>query len=272
MSDNRAIATRQEMEEFFNSMQFEIRYEEHISKAGNKSNNIVLYFTPFTGKYLNYVKKYTRQKVNNKRFGPGSDAIYLGLCSRKLTSAGLEFKHLHRPWYFRKKNKLRWELGTRKEIPSSPEHWNGIIERSMDEPNYRWVFPVGFRGAVHRKWAQKEETRNMVDRFYFHPTSRFWCSYVYMRRLFLLPLTLTEAARGYKVFFDIDGEWSKKQSEEQSYDASMSMGVNPRNNILVNSDGVCGYIEWINNKRFYTDNCIRGPEFISHKNPLVYKY
>ena len=271
MSYEITTATAEEMHQFLSTMQFDIRYEKHTSKAGNVSNNIVLYFTPFKGKYLNYIKRYCPQKRSSKSKGPGGNVIYLGLMFRNISKSQLNFDRLHKPWYFRKKKKLQFTLGYashEEAVEGKFQHWNATITDTATRTNWRWVCPV-----CHKRSSNKFiDTYNWFE--YNDNKAPSHSSYVYMRRLFLLPLTLTEAARGYKVFFDIDAQAEYRHT----YDANDKIMGNCHrvNSLLSRTDGICGYVEFLNT-RYYTKNCLRGSllarsyKLVLHRNPLYYK-
>ena len=107
----------------------------------------------------------------------------------------------------------------------------------------KWIFPVTYKGSKPMYISYNANAVGLPK------------YYKYVRRAFLLPLTQTEAARGYKIFFDVFNR------------------LRP----LPNNNGVCGYI--LGNGIYYSSNCLRGKikyDFVSikltsHPNPLFYK-
>lgn len=115
--ENRAMATDEEMAEFIKNMDFTIKLEVHQGPHG-PAPHIVLYFTPFTGKYANYVKRWEAKPfiVNNNgdyrtRRGPGGRSIYLGLAWHVERRVGLNshtvFPHYGREGYPNKEFVIR---------------------------------------------------------------------------------------------------------------------------------------------------------------------
>lgn len=51
-----ALPTEQELKDFFANLNMHLAVEDHQGTSGNVQKNLVLYFTPFRGKYLNYVR------------------------------------------------------------------------------------------------------------------------------------------------------------------------------------------------------------------------
>lgn len=51
-----ALPTEQELKDFFANLNMHLAVEDHQGASGNVQKNLVLYFTPFRGKYLNYVR------------------------------------------------------------------------------------------------------------------------------------------------------------------------------------------------------------------------
>ena len=51
-----ALPTEQELKDFFANLNLHLAVEDHKGPSGAVQKNLVLYFTPFRGKYLNYVR------------------------------------------------------------------------------------------------------------------------------------------------------------------------------------------------------------------------
>lgn len=62
-----ALPTEQELKDFFANLNMHLAVEDHQGASGNVQKNLVLYFTPFRGKYLNYVRCFNTFHKNKTR-------------------------------------------------------------------------------------------------------------------------------------------------------------------------------------------------------------
>lgn len=173
----------------------------------------------------------------------GNSTIYLGLCIRRRGN-NRAIKWTKRTYIRKFKNMIK---ETYKNTSGQFGHKVTVdYYRYRIKKQSKWIFPVTYQGS---NWGSKP----MYISYNSTPDPIKY--YKYVRRAFLLPLTPTEAARGYKIFFD----------------------VFTRLRPLPNNDGVCGYI--LGNGIYYSSNCLRGKikyDFVSvkltsHHNPLFYK-
>lgn len=68
-----ALPTSQELKNFFSTMECHLQIDEHIGPTGQTTKNLVLYFTPFRGKFLNYVRCFSNSiKGTSKLCGQNS--------------------------------------------------------------------------------------------------------------------------------------------------------------------------------------------------------
>lgn len=261
--DNRGMATDEEMKEFLSSMSFEIRMEKRPLKGDptKYSKNLVLYFTPFTGKYYNYVKRYE----NHQKKGLGGRTIYMGIALRRGKKNGGKFK-LRLPWLFRKHDKCYYEQDPDNPsrhigYPHSPDEW-----KKRGFYRQQWVFPIRTGQKVRLKKRNYNRYSGCDMNYYYvgREQSHRHKHKQFVRRAFCFCLTPTEARRGFKVIPDIDGYLST------NYNGENSIETNTNRHQRIISDGVCGYAEFINNTRYYTANCLRGPYYLTHDNPLKY--
>ena len=122
------------MGNFLTNMDFQIKVEsrqvkDRATQGGYRTvHNLVLYFTPFEGKYLNYVKRYWPHNYSTtdirtldgmvpspKKVGYGGRAIYLGIAMRKLNNSKVKFSNLkHADIFIRNYTKDFKSVGTRK--------------------------------------------------------------------------------------------------------------------------------------------------------------
>lgn len=215
------IATREEMKDFLSSINIQIRYEKGKE---DKHHNLVVYFTPFPEKYINYIKKNnpSYNHFNGKK-DYGNSTIYVGLCIRR-RGAGHNMRYRFRKTtYLRRPNNM-----IKNAIQGEYEGQKIEYYRYNMKKSDKWIFPVSYKDVcmgLRYKFMSPTYSLGYKTKFY-----------KYMRRVFLLPLTPTEAARGYKIFFDI-----------------FNRTICP----LPNNDGVCAYILGAGDI-YWSSNCLRG--------------
>lgn len=241
------IATKEEMKDFLSSIDIQIRYEKG---AGGNHHNFVVYFTPFPEKYINYLKKNnpSHNHFNGKK-DYGNSTIYVGLCIRRRGGDRIPGDWTKKT-YIRKLNNMNKITYQNTSGPSGYEvivnyYRYHVKQRSLNQ----WIFPITYNSR-HMQPYHGTCCKPMCASYNPNGSHKY---YKYVRRAFLLPLTPTEAARGYKIFFDVFN------------------GLRP----LPNNDGVCGYI--LGNGIYYSSNCLRGritynsvsEKLTSHLNPLL---
>lgn len=296
--EGRGIATDEEMQTFLANMKFEIKREEreindkHETSGKKKIVNLVLYFTPFEGKYLNYVRRFSTRGhgVSNTRYlytspdnklyynyaqgqaghitrpkGPGSRCLHFGISIYKLCDGRLTFGRLNYPWGF-----SRDVVQVNKEIELKPnflqthkykyiKHHLPLEEGGTSIPggqHHGWVYPRKYTGG----WKINRSVDSVLcGKWYTGQTSDQAPYGRYVKRGLIRPLTIQEAARGYMVFFD---------DELQSYKVDLTTKLVDEtipDQFINGANGYCGYLEW-NQQRILTTNCIRGPKNIEHNN------
>lgn len=289
--EGRGIATEEEMQTFLENMKFEIKREEREINDQNETSgkkkivNLVLYFTPFEGKYLNYIRRWStnlyginkvrnryywdnaannrlyyqyhindeRSQFNVRRYGPGGHCIHMGISIYNLSAVRYAFGRLRQPLLFRTDVDITPDDGNPKKLYKT-------FKGHKDKENYKsgthqyWTYPRLSSGLLRDR-----TTTNYVCRKY---TGGGWVNnqgnpcQQYIRRGLIRPLTPQEAARGYMVFYYTELEKNRCALENDEGIAQA------RKNQV---DGYCGYLEHMT-KRVLTTNCIRGPKNIEHNN------
>ena len=64
-----ALPTEQELKDFFANLNMHLAVEDHVGMSGGRQKNLVLYFKPFRGKYLNYIRCFN--SFHKKRYSDG---------------------------------------------------------------------------------------------------------------------------------------------------------------------------------------------------------
>lgn len=290
--EGRGIATEEEMQTFLQNMKFEIKREEReindVNSTTGKTKvvNLVLHFTPFEGKYLNYIRRwstnlygmtkkrnryYTTQeekdrlyynysiiggysKYNVRRYGPGGHCIYMGISYYKLSAQMYSFGRLRNPDLFRRKLIVQQNIYPESKKLSKTFHEDGTYKAAQ---HHYWVYPRKTAGLLRDinsvGWVARSFTVNgaKAGNINGNPCQN------YIRRGLIRALTPQEAARGYMVFYSTQ---------------LASCGVNlatdeqiAQNNNSNTQNGYCGYVEHMQ-QRILTTNCIRGPKNIEHNN------
>lgn len=287
--EGRGIATEEEMQTFLENMEFEIKREEREINSNTptgKENvvNLVLYFTPFEGKYLNYIRRWstnlygmTKKRnryyitvteadrlyyeydipdgysvYNVRPYGPGGHCIYMGISFYKLSRQSYSFGRLRGPNLFRRKLIIKKNQYPGSIKLSKTFHKDGTYVKAQ---HHYWVYPRKFKGLLTNNigYVARNFTANGTDS---GNTQGNPCQN-YIRRGLLRPLTPQEASRGYMVFYSTQLE---SCGGSLVTDEEIAQG-----NTGNSQNGYCGYVEHMQ-QRILTTNCIRGPRNIEHNN------
>lgn len=279
------IATDEEMGEFLANMNFQIKVETRQvteDKQARTVHNIVLYFTPFEGKYLNYVKRYWPHKYSTvdirtdvgmwpspKKVGYGGRAIYLGISMRKLNNSKVKFSNLkHADIFTRHYTKDFKSVGTRKGeedgVIQKDYYFHGKCSYIGDlyirkQDYWRWRFPIKMSSRNVTRWRDVEinENETLADYYY--------CVTPTVKRAAIKALGPVEAKRGYMVFFEDEVDmkhlkWNPSKTFKHS-DGTISYVV---------GDGYAGYVTHMGLQKYvsynvrYTSNCLRGQSLHEH--------
>ena len=198
-ADQMAMPTDDQMKQFIESMNFQIKVEKHTGPK-RTSYNIVLYFEPFKGRYLNYMRrwvaKYTKaliaDKNNMARYrgrqkGPGGRGIYIGL---KYRPPGHD-----RLYNYYKKHNI------------SGDHWNWRRAIRLDR-NGMHIYSTIIGDRYREHWKFHGRTKRMYERYdnknndgkIYHVNIRTGIKQDAIHCYeWMYPLTYEEAQRGYKV-------------------------------------------------------------------------
>lgn len=289
--EGRGIATQEEMQTFLENMKFEIKREEreindHNETSGKKKIvNLVLYFTPFEGKYLNYIRRWStnlyginkvrnryyrdntvnnrlyyqydiddeRSQFNVRRYGPGGHCIHMGISIYNLSASRYIFGRLRQPLLFRTDVDITPDDSNPKKLYKTFKGHKGKENYQSGTHQY-WTYPRLSSGLLRNTTTQDYVCRKYTIGGWVNNTGNPCQQYI--RRGLIRPLTPQEAARGYMVFYYTELE---KCGCALKNDEEIAQGDEDQ------ADGYCGYVEHMQ-QRVLTTNCIRGPRHIEHNN------
>lgn len=290
--EGRGIVTDEEMQTFLENMKFEIKREEREINDKNETSgkkkivNLVLYFTPFEGKYLNYIRRWstnlygmTKKRnhyyityneadrlyynynipdgysvYNVRPYGPGGHCIHMGISFYKLSRQSYSFGRLRGPNLFRRKLIIK-----ENQYPDSIK----LSKTFHDKDNYVqaqhhcWVYPRKFKGLLINRYGIDYVAREFTVNGAESGNTQGNPCQNYIRRGLLRPLTPQEASRGYMIFYST-------QLESCHGGLATDEGI-AEGNASNSQNGYCGYVEHMQ-QRILTTDCIRGPKNIEHNN------
>ena len=182
------ICSDNEMKDFLKTIDFTVKLEKHISKKGKTQYNVVFYFTPFTGKYLNYMRRWEARTIiidsKGYRKGPNSRGLYIGLKWRPYEVPSNK-RYIQNPIRqgYKKYYKTPYEL--KKE--STSNYW-------------RWHFR-GTNTSKYKYYSQSNRKTMYSATSEYYRDGRFKSAsrtaFNYYKDFY--PLLATDAQKGYKI-------------------------------------------------------------------------
>lgn len=189
--EDRGIATIEEMNNFFANMDFTIKVERHQGPKAVQWN-IVLYFTPLTGKYLNYI---ARWEPTNYQKGPGGKVPYMALKFWLKKKGRVKQTENGQPrGYFRPRHSKQYGL------PRPIEAFNIEDSDITSNPRLQYTGWHFHRGMQQSKYDTGEKLK-YSDNFACYITKTQILKHRGIKRYeWCFPITYKEAVRGYKIF------------------------------------------------------------------------
>ena len=179
-----ALPTEQELRDFFANLNMHLAVEDHQGPKGTQKN-LVLYFTPFRGKYLNYIRCFNTFHKNKTRH---YSAPYI--------------EDDHKPHF-------------QSQFPIYIVLVSDRLNRGKDVPFELSYGYMSTNNSGYCTFAIKRNNRNITDSVYpmrtnvfkqtdsgleVHSLKHYWPYYIL--------LSETDARRGFCIVsFDLEGKW-----------------------------------------------------------------